>query len=103
MSSMLISSNFLGTYDNDIEKIECAPASFMERDPKIISLSITVKGVKRFNNEEVQKLQAQVEESLNSLMEIEQRELALSDNQYKLKLIKSGKMTSCACVTIFCM
>lgn len=60
----------------------------MEKDAKIKCLSTTVQELKHSNNEEVQKLNAEVKKMSDRLDELKQRELTLSENQRKFEAEK---------------
>jgi hypothetical protein len=47
---------FLGSYDNDVEQIECALGDLLRKDERIRHLSATVQELRRSKNEEIRTL-----------------------------------------------
>ncbi|QKX61688.1 uncharacterized protein TRUGW13939_08843 [Talaromyces rugulosus] len=79
---------FLGSYNDDVDKIEHALDRLMEKDEKIKSLSSAIQELKHSNNEELQGLKEEIEENSNRLIELEQRELTMIDNQQRFEAEK---------------
>ncbi|KAF5014976.1 hypothetical protein F66182_13851 [Fusarium sp. NRRL 66182] len=76
---------FLSTYNNDVGEIEQALASLQEKDQKIRSLTLTIRELKRSNNEEIQGLKAEAEEAAMRWTELEHQKARFKEDQEGLK------------------
>ncbi|KAF7175483.1 hypothetical protein CNMCM7691_008584 [Aspergillus felis] len=68
---------FLGSYNNDVEQIECALGDLLRKDERIRQLSATVQELRRSKNEEARM----IEEEQGRLMELQSQ---LNDKEISL-------------------
>jgi chromosome segregation ATPase len=70
---------FLGSYNNDVEQIECALGNLLQKDEKISHLSLTITELQNSKNEEFRR----VEEEQSRLAELQRQ---LNDEKTSLEI-----------------